>query len=83
MSPAPGGVTKVLPQAPDPLGLSDLAPARTEASPPNVPNIDNSADNDSEPTLNPPTATTPTAHHRAPTSGLRPEPASSPQPTTN
>ena len=30
-----------MPQAPDPIGLPDLAPARTEASPPNVPNIDN------------------------------------------
>jgi hypothetical protein len=26
-----------MPQAPDPIGLPDLAPARTEASPPNVP----------------------------------------------
>ena len=30
-----------MPQAPDPIGLPDLAPARTEASPPNVPDIDN------------------------------------------
>ena len=26
-----------MPQAPDPIGLPDLAPARTEASPPNLP----------------------------------------------
>jgi hypothetical protein len=41
-----------MPQAPDPIGLPDLAPARTEASPPNVPNIDNLTTAGSEPTSN-------------------------------
>ena len=39
MSPRTGGRDEGMPQAPDPIGLPDLAPARTEASPPNVPDI--------------------------------------------
>ena len=39
-----------MPQAPDPIGLPNLAPARTEASPPNVPDIDNLTTAGSKPT---------------------------------
>ena len=62
MSPRTGGRDEGMPQAPDPIGLPDLAPARTEASPPTCPTSTNLTTAGSEPTRFPTTtpATTPT-----------------------